>query len=67
MPVDIFVNDMAIHIADFLVVVCPLSGILFLCSKVMSLIHEISSTQGKYKVFSTHLSQLSLSHYITLD
>jgi olfactory receptor len=38
--------------------VCPLSGILYSYSKIMSSISAISSAKGKYKAFSTCVSHL---------
>lgn len=65
---DISLNDMVIYIAAMLLVVGPLSGILYSYSKIVSSICAISSVQGKYKAFSTcasHLSVVSL-FYCTL-
>ncbi|XP_073909364.1 putative olfactory receptor 7A2 [Castor canadensis] len=47
----------------------PLAGILYSYFKIVSTIHAISSTQGKYKAFSTcasHLSVVSLFYSTSL-
>jgi olfactory receptor len=65
---DTFVNDMVIYITALLLALCPLTGILYSYSKIVSSIHAISLAQGKYKAFSTcasHLSVVSL-FYCTL-
>ncbi|EHB06814.1 Olfactory receptor 19 [Heterocephalus glaber] len=65
---DTFVNDMVMYFAAVLLGGGPLAGILFSYAKIVSAIRAISSTQGKYKAFSTcasHLSVVSL-FYCTL-
>ncbi|XP_028639401.1 olfactory receptor 7A17-like isoform X2 [Grammomys surdaster] len=65
---DISLNDTVIYISAMLLVVGPLSGILYSYSKIVSSICAISSAQGKYKAFSTcasHLLVVSL-FYCTL-
>ncbi|XP_004688807.1 PREDICTED: olfactory receptor 7A17-like [Condylura cristata] len=57
---DTFVNDILMYCADGLFGVGPFAGILYSYSKIMSTIHGISSTQGKYKAFSTCVSHLSV-------
>ncbi|MBZ3881383.1 Olfactory receptor 7A10 [Sciurus carolinensis] len=60
---DTFLNDMVMYIASVLLSGGPIAGILYSYSKIGSSICKISSTQGKYKAFSTcasHLSMVSL-------
>ncbi|ELV10315.1 putative olfactory receptor 7A2 [Tupaia chinensis] len=57
---DTFLNDMAIYFGSVLLVGGPFSGILYSYCKIVSSIHAISSTQGKYKAFSTCASHLSV-------
>ncbi|ELW67837.1 Olfactory receptor 7A17 [Tupaia chinensis] len=57
---DTFLNDMVIYLAAVFLAGCPLAGILYSYSKIVSSIRAISSTQGKYKAFSTCASQLSV-------
>ncbi|XP_040859485.1 olfactory receptor 7A10-like [Ochotona curzoniae] len=60
---DTFLNDLMVYIATVLLLVVPVSGILYSYSKIASSIRAISSKQGKYKAFSTcasHLLTLSL-------
>ncbi|XP_040846101.1 olfactory receptor 7A17-like [Ochotona curzoniae] len=60
---DTLLNDMVIYLTAMLLAVCPLAGILYSYSKIVSAIRAISSAQGKYKAFSTcasHLSAVSL-------
>ncbi|XP_058534156.1 olfactory receptor 7A10-like [Ochotona princeps] len=60
---DTFLNDLMVYIAAVLLLVVPLSGILYSYSKIISCICPISSKQGKYKAFSTcasHLLTISL-------
>ncbi|MBZ3883480.1 Olfactory receptor 7A10 [Sciurus carolinensis] len=66
---DTFLNDVVIYFALVLLATCPLAGILYSYSKVVSSIRAISSAQGKYKAFSTcvsHLSVVSLFYYTGL-
>jgi olfactory receptor len=66
---DTFVNDMVIYITALLLALCPLTGILYSYSKIVSSIHAISLAQGKYKAFSTcasHLSVVSLFYCTSL-
>ncbi|XP_058535889.1 putative olfactory receptor 7A2 [Ochotona princeps] len=55
---DTFLNDLIMDLAAMLLGVGHLSGILFSYSKISSSICTISSTQGRYKAFSTHASHL---------
>ncbi|XP_037363843.1 olfactory receptor 7A10-like [Talpa occidentalis] len=57
---DTFLNDILMYCADGLFGVGPFAGMLYSYSKIMSTIHGISSTQGKYKAFSTCVSHLSV-------
>ncbi|XP_037679935.1 olfactory receptor 7A10-like [Choloepus didactylus] len=57
---DTFLNDLVMYFAAGLVVVIPLTGILFSYSKIVSSILNISSAEGKYKAFSTCGSHLSV-------
>ncbi|XP_037680262.1 olfactory receptor 7A10-like [Choloepus didactylus] len=66
---DNFINNTVIYFATGLLGVCPLAGILFSYSKIVSSILAISSAQGKYKAFSTcasHLSVVSLFYCTSL-
>jgi olfactory receptor len=55
---DTFLNDMVTYITAMLLAVCPLSGIVYSYSKIVSSISAISSAKGKYKAFSTCVSHL---------
>ena len=55
---DTFLNDL-MYFASGVLVIVPLTGILFSYSKIVSSILKISSTRGKYKAFSTCVSHLS--------
>ncbi|XP_008709979.2 olfactory receptor 7A17-like [Ursus maritimus] len=57
---DTFLNNMVMYFAAVLLVGCPLAGILYSYSKIVSSILGISSAQGKYKAFSTCASHLSV-------
>ncbi|MBZ3872634.1 Olfactory receptor 7A10 [Sciurus carolinensis] len=57
---DTFLNDLVVYFALVLLVTCPLTGILYSYSKIVSSIRAISSAQGKYKAFSTCVSHLSV-------
>uniref|UniRef100_A0A8D2E213 Olfactory receptor n=1 Tax=Sciurus vulgaris TaxID=55149 RepID=A0A8D2E213_SCIVU len=66
---DTFLNDLVVYFALVLLVTCPLAGILYSYSKIVSSIRAISSAQGKYKAFSTcasHLSMVSLFYCTVL-
>ncbi|MBZ3873421.1 Olfactory receptor 7A17 [Sciurus carolinensis] len=65
---DLFLNEVMIYLATMLLGGCPLAGVLYSYSKIVSSVRAISSAQGKYKAFSTcasHLSVVSL-FYCTL-
>ncbi|ELV13164.1 Olfactory receptor 7A17 [Tupaia chinensis] len=67
---DTFLNDMVIYFTAVLLSGGPLSGILYSYSKIISSIRAISSSQGKYKAFSTcasHLSVVFLYYCTVLD
>ncbi|MBZ3873148.1 Olfactory receptor 7A17 [Sciurus carolinensis] len=57
---DTFLNDMVMYIASVLLAGGPIAGILYSYSRIVLSIHKISSTQGKYKAFSTCASHLSV-------
>ncbi|XP_047388016.1 olfactory receptor 7A10-like [Sciurus carolinensis] len=57
---DTFLNDVVMYFALVLLATCPLAGILYSYSKIVSSIRAISSAQGKYKAFSTCVSHLSV-------
>ncbi|XP_058534151.1 olfactory receptor 7A10-like [Ochotona princeps] len=60
---DTFLNDLIMYLATVLLGGGPLAGILYSYYKIVSSIRAISSTQGKYKAFSTcasHLFTISL-------
>ncbi|XP_055968670.1 olfactory receptor 7A10-like [Sorex fumeus] len=57
---DTFLNDLFIYFGAVLVGICPLTGILYSYSKIISSLRGISSAQGKYKAFSTCVSHLSV-------
>ncbi|XP_014645956.1 PREDICTED: olfactory receptor 7D4-like [Ceratotherium simum simum] len=60
---DTFLNNIIMYVTTAVVVVFPFIGILFSYSQIFSSIMKISSAGGKYKVFSTcgsHLSVVSL-------
>ncbi|XP_039739054.1 olfactory receptor-like protein OLF4 isoform X2 [Pteropus medius] len=66
---DTFLNNMVMYFGVGLLVGGPLAGILYSYSKIVSSICGISSTQGKYKAFSTcasHLSVVSLFYCTSL-
>ncbi|XP_047386438.1 olfactory receptor 7A10-like [Sciurus carolinensis] len=66
---DTFANDMVMYFAALLLACCPLTGILYSYSKIVSSILAISSAQGRYKAFSTcasHLSVVSLFYGTSL-
>ncbi|KAM5306603.1 olfactory receptor 7A17-like [Glossophaga mutica] len=57
---DTFPNDIVMYFSAGLLAGGPLTGILYSYFKIVSSIRAIPSTQGKYKVFSTCLSHLSV-------
>ena len=57
---DTFLNDIVMYFAAPLLGVGPLVGIIYSYSKIVSSICKISSSQGKYKAFSTCASHLSI-------
>ncbi|XP_055285581.1 olfactory receptor 7A17-like [Moschus berezovskii] len=57
---DTFLNDMMVYVAAGLLSGGPFIGILYSYSKIVSSIRGISSAQGKYRVFSTCASHLSV-------
>ncbi|KAM6216782.1 olfactory receptor 7A17-like [Rhynchocyon petersi] len=63
---DIFVNDVVLFFLAVLLGGGPVAGIICSYSKILSSICVISSTQGKYKAFSTcasHLTVVSLLYF----
>ncbi|XP_006878049.1 PREDICTED: olfactory receptor 7A10-like [Chrysochloris asiatica] len=66
---DTFINEIVMCLSAVLLGGCPLTGILFSYYKILSSIRVISSTQGKYKAFSTcasHLSVVCLFYFTTI-
>ncbi|MBZ3887461.1 Olfactory receptor 7A17 [Sciurus carolinensis] len=66
---DTFVNEVVMYVAAVLLAGCPLAGLLYSYSKIVSSIRAISSAQGRYKAFSTcasHLSVVSLFYCTSL-
>ncbi|EPQ14906.1 Olfactory receptor 7A17 [Myotis brandtii] len=57
---DTFLNNMVMYFGVGLMGGCPLAGIIYSYSKIVSSICAISSTEGKYKAFSTCASHLSI-------
>ncbi|KAM4855676.1 olfactory receptor 7A17-like [Urocitellus parryii] len=57
---DNLLNDIVMNFSLVLLATCPLAGILYSYSKIVSSIRAISSAQGKYKAFSTCASHLSV-------
>ena len=57
---DTFLNNIVMYFAAVLMGVGPFAGILYSYSKIVSSIRRISSTQGKFKAFSTCASHLSV-------
>ncbi|XP_004001299.2 olfactory receptor 7A17-like [Felis catus] len=57
---DPFLNDMLMYFAAGLLGGASLAGILYSYSKIVSFVCGISSSQGKYKAFSTCASHLSV-------
>ena len=56
-----YLNDIVMYFAAAILDGVSLTGILYSYSKIVSAIHGISSAQGKYKVFSTCASHLSVT------
>ncbi|XP_044111257.1 olfactory receptor-like protein OLF4 [Neovison vison] len=66
---DTFLNNLVMYFAAVLLGGGPFAGILYSYSKIVSSLCGISSTQGKYKAFSTcasHLSVVSLFYCTSL-
>ena len=57
---DTFLNDIVIYFAAAILGGGAFTGIIYSYSKIISCIQRISSTQGKYKAFSTCASHLSV-------
>ncbi|XP_069851059.1 olfactory receptor 7A5-like [Dipodomys merriami] len=57
---DTLPNDLVMYFTSVLLGGGPLAGILYSYAKIVSSIRAISSTQGKYKAFSTCASHLSV-------
>ncbi|KAB0387427.1 hypothetical protein FD755_002383 [Muntiacus reevesi] len=57
---DTFLNDIVIYFAAAILGGGAFTGIIYSYSKIISCIRRISSTQGKYKAFSTCASHLSV-------
>ncbi|XP_020824941.1 olfactory receptor 7A10-like [Phascolarctos cinereus] len=60
---DTLINDILVYFAAGLLVILPLTGILFSYSQICSSLLRVPSPRGKYKAFSTcgsHLSVVSL-------
>ncbi|XP_040097587.1 olfactory receptor-like protein OLF4 [Oryx dammah] len=53
-------NDTMLYFSAVLLGGSPLAGIVYSYSRIVSCIHRISSSQGKYKAFSTCASHLSV-------
>ncbi|ELW72744.1 Olfactory receptor 7A17 [Tupaia chinensis] len=58
---DTFINDIVIYFGATLLGGGTFIGILYSYSKIVSSIHKISTSQGKYKAFSTCASHLSVA------
>ncbi|XP_065774186.1 olfactory receptor-like protein OLF4 [Muntiacus reevesi] len=66
---DNFLNNIVMYFAAVLMGVGPFAGILYSYSKIVSCICKISSSQGRYKAFSTcvsHLLVVSLFYFTAL-
>ncbi|KAM6216785.1 olfactory receptor 7A17-like [Rhynchocyon petersi] len=66
---DTFINDVVLCFFAMLLGGGPLGGIICSYSRILSSIHAISSTQGKYKAFSTcasHLTVVSLFYFTSI-
>ena len=57
---DTFLNNMVMYFVAVFLAGGSLFGIIYSYSKIVFCIHEISSSQGKYKAFSTCASHLSV-------
>ncbi|KAM5187379.1 olfactory receptor 7A10-like [Callospermophilus lateralis] len=57
---DTFLNEVVMESALVLMVIGPITGIVYSYAKITSSIRAISSAQGKYKAFSTCASHLSI-------
>ncbi|XP_010606568.1 putative olfactory receptor 7A2 [Fukomys damarensis] len=57
---DTFLNDAVMYLAAFLVTCCPITGILYSYSKIISSLHAMSSSLPRYKAFSTCASHISV-------
>ncbi|XP_054574299.1 olfactory receptor 7A10-like [Eptesicus fuscus] len=57
---DTFLNNMVMYFVSVLLGGGPLAGIIYSYSKIVSSIRAISSSEGKYKAFSTCASHLSV-------
>ncbi|XP_070270067.1 olfactory receptor 7A5-like [Myotis yumanensis] len=57
---DTFLNNIVMYFSAGLLAGGPFAGILYSYSKILSSIRRISSSQGKYKAFSTCASHLSV-------
>ena len=57
---DTFLNNIVMYFAAVLLGGGPFVGILYFYSEIVSSIRRISSAQGKYKVFSTCASHLTI-------
>ena len=57
---DTFLNNLVMYCGAVLLAGTSLTGLLYSYSKIVSSIHAISCSQGKYKAFSTCASHLSV-------
>ncbi|EHA98139.1 Olfactory receptor 7A10 [Heterocephalus glaber] len=57
---DTFSNEVVMYFTTVLLGVFPLAGVLYSYFKIVSSIYAISSSQGRYKAFSTCASHLSV-------
>ncbi|XP_007079449.2 olfactory receptor 7D4-like [Panthera onca] len=57
---DTLINNICLYVATALLCVFPLTGILFSYSQIVSSLMRMSSSEGKYKAFSTCGSHLSV-------
>ncbi|XP_045727258.2 olfactory receptor 7D4-like [Mirounga angustirostris] len=66
---DTFINNICLYVATVLLCMFPFAGILFSYSQIVSSLMRMSSSEGKYKAFSTcgsHLSVVSLFYGTSL-
>ncbi|XP_004771798.2 olfactory receptor 7D4-like [Mustela putorius furo] len=66
---DTLINNICLYVASALLCMFPLTGILFSNSQIVSSLMRMTSTEGKYKAFSTcgsHLSVVSLFYGTSL-